>query len=236
MGNNSTIFWDFDGTLAYREGMWSGALLEALEKKGINHDLNRKDFKPYLSSGYPWHTPEEDHLHLSTSEEWWNVIENIFIQAYIGLGINSKKAEELAKLAHELYIDPESFDLYDDTLKTLKKLKEKNWNNIILSNHVPELNEIVKGLGLDKYVTDCISSGRVGYEKPHSEIFRIALSTANNPERVWMIGDSIKADVKGANNLGIPAILVHKEGKNEVKYQANNLVEVREIIKENSKK
>jgi len=31
------ILWDFDGTLAYRDGMWSAALLSLLNKNGINN-------------------------------------------------------------------------------------------------------------------------------------------------------------------------------------------------------
>lgn len=48
-----------------------------------------------------------------------------------------------------------------------------------------------------------------GYEKPHPEAFKIALSTAGNPKFVWMIGDNINADIIGAQNVNIPAILVH---------------------------
>lgn len=234
MGNNFTVFWDFDGTLAYRKGSWSGALLQALQKKGIEHNLKREDFRPFLRSGFPWHNPEKNHLHLSTPKEWWNVIEKIFIQAYIHLRFSLEQAKELAELACKLYIDPKSFHLYDGAIRTLGKLE--NWNHIILSNHVPELNEIVQGLGLEKYITKCISSANVGYEKPHPEIFRIALSIANYPQKKWMVGDNIEVDIKGANQLGIPAILVHKEKKHDVKYQANSLTEVAEIIEESSEK
>jgi len=53
--------------------------------------------------------------------------------------------------------------LFDDTNMVLKKLKEKEYKHIILSNHVPELPEIVKELGLGKYINDCISSANIGY-------------------------------------------------------------------------
>ncbi len=234
MRNNQTIFWDFDGTLGYRKGGWSGALLQALEEKGIEHNFNREDFRPHLSSGFPWHNPEEDHLHLSTAEEWWSGIIKIFIETYTSLGINREKAEELAELAQRFFIKPENFKLYDDTIETLQKMKDNKWNNIILSNHVPELEEIVGGLGLDKYITQCISSANVGYEKPHPEIFRIGLIKANNPQKAWMVGDNIKADIRGAGQLKIPAILVRRERRDDVKFQADNLKEAAKIIEENS--
>ncbi len=234
MGENNTIFWDFDGTLAYREGGWSGALLEALEKEGIEHSFRRDDFKPYLSRGFPWHNPEKSHLHLSTAEKWWAAIKEIFIEAYTGLGISQDKAEKLAGLARISYVEPQSFRLYDDTIKTLRRLEKQNWKHVILSNHVPELHQIIRGLGLESYLTGCISSAEAGFEKPHPEIFRIALLKANHPSQAWMVGDNIKADIKGANQSGIPAILVHKKSREEVKYQADSLSAAARIIEENS--
>jgi len=236
VGNNLVIFWDFDGTLGYREGGWGGALLQALDEKGIEHNLKREDFRPFLSSGFPWHNPEQNHSHLSTPEKWWSGIKKIFREAYNDLGIRAEEAEDLADLAHRFFINPENFRLYDDTIEALRKMQQNDWNNIILSNHVPELDVIVQGLGLDKYITECISSANVGYEKPHPEIFRIGLAKAKNPQKAWMVGDNINADIRGANRVGIPAILVRKEKRDDVKYQADNLKEAARIIEENSRK
>jgi putative hydrolase of the HAD superfamily len=47
------ILWDFDGALAYRDGMWSGTLFSVLKKNKINILL--EDIKPYLTTGFTWH-------------------------------------------------------------------------------------------------------------------------------------------------------------------------------------
>jgi putative hydrolase of the HAD superfamily len=54
---------------------------------------------------------------------------------------------------------------------------------------------------LSQYIDICLSSANIGYEKPHSEAFKTALRECGNPETVWMIGDNIEADIKGAKAL-----------------------------------
>jgi phosphoglycolate phosphatase-like HAD superfamily hydrolase len=44
------LIWDFDGTLAYREGMWSGSLIEVLDREMPTHALTSDMLRPYLRS------------------------------------------------------------------------------------------------------------------------------------------------------------------------------------------
>ena len=99
-----------------------------------------------------------------------------------------------------------------------------------MSNHIPELEDIVENLGLKKYIDFCISSGKVGYEKPNTKIYKFALEKLENPSEVWMIGDSIAADVNGAESVGIKAVLVRSEKDSTVKFHSNNLKGLKQII------
>ena len=84
----------------------------------------------------------------------------------------------------------------------------------MLSNHVPELPEIAVGLGLSPLVQEVITSATVGFEKPHSGIYRFAFGALDvDPaiDDVWMVGDNYEADVLGAEMMGARAILVRKE-------------------------
>lgn len=226
MEEMKVIFWDFDGTLAHRNGFFSEVLLEILNECEQNHECKIDDIRLFLKDAFPWHKPDDPHFELNDSKAWWNFVENIFIRAYEGLGLGNEKAVRYANLAHFRYIDSNGFVLYEDTEEIMEYFVNRGWKNIILSNHVPELSSIVSDLGLDKYVHDCISSANIGYEKPNSEIFRIALKKAGNPKEAWMIGDNYIADVMGAENVGIKAILVRSAFREEVKYYAKNLREV----------
>jgi putative hydrolase of the HAD superfamily len=207
------LFWDFDGTLGYRlGGMWSSALHEALLDAEPDSKLTVHDFAPLLKDGFPWHQPDQEHTNLTTAELWWsNLISTVIAKAYRSLGYSAEDACRLASIARQKYVDSRYWALYDDVIPLLHSLKEKGWKHIIVSNHVPELHDIISSLGLSGYVSDIVNSALIGYEKPHPQIYQIALERAGNPKNVWMIGDNIDADVIGAEKAGIKGILVRKE-------------------------
>ncbi len=230
---NPTILWDFDGTLV-RHGMWSSALIDILDEFEPGHGISTEQIRPFLRDGFPWHDPDKSHHHLSTPEAWWSNIEAMFIHAYCGVGLSNTRAEQLAPLAHQRYIDPETHILYNDTIPALEALNKLDWKHIILSNHVPELPEIVKALPLSAFISQCITSAKTGWEKPNAEAFRNALDIAGNPEKVWMIGDNLDADIRGAEATGIPAILVRNSQPEDVGFYAEDLLKTISIIKANS--
>jgi putative hydrolase of the HAD superfamily len=228
------ILWDFDGTLATMPGLFRAAMVDVLNECEPGHLVDPVQIEPYLKAGFPWHKPHEPHLHLTTADAWWSALEAVFTRAYKGVGFRSNRADQLAKQVRKQVIDPHRYVIYSDTIAALEILKEKGWSHVILSNHIPELPDIVDALGLSPYLDCCITSARTGYEKPHPEAFRFAISEAGNPEKVWMIGDDVKADIRGADALGIPAILVHMAITDKAKYHALNLLEAAKIVLDNS--
>ncbi len=224
----SVILWDFDGTLAWREGVWSGALLDALDRHCPGHDLCRDDIHPRIVSGFPWNSPQVEHPHLNSPERWWASLCGHFTWLFRDLGYEEDLADTLAKTTRRIYTDPGSFRLYEDTLPALEALRESGWRHVILSNHVPELPEIVRGLGLLPLFDEIITSALIGYEKPHPEAFAIGRGAAAEAQQLWMVGDNPVADIKGAERAGIPAILVRRKG--EAKYRYPNLDGVVELL------
>ena len=228
--NNRVILWDFEGTLVDRPGRWRSALMEVLDLNEPDHQVEMEQIRPYLRDGFPWHHPDEPHTHLSNSQEWWSHMGRIFTRAYQGSGFSFERAEELASLVRNTFINPDRFILYEDTIPALSNLAEKGWKHVILSNHVPELPDIVAGIGLSPYIDWCMSSAFIGYEKPNPKAFYIALETVGNPEKVWMVGDNPEADIRGAESIGIPAILVRNQQYQNAKYYAQDLMQAVSII------
>lgn len=224
------IFWDFDGTLGFREGMFSGALFKVLNEKFPDNNIMVQDISKELKSGFPWHNPENSYESLSNPKAWWDYVENIFYNAYINCGIGIEASKELSVSAHFEYINPDSFRLFPDTVEVLKYFKDHGWSNAILSNHVPELPTIIDSLGLSHLVEYCISSANIGYEKPNKMFFQKSLSIIGEIQDSWMIGDSYNADVKGAENSGIKAILVRSKIVEGVKYYSRDLLGLKDII------
>jgi putative hydrolase of the HAD superfamily len=202
------ILWDFDGTLAYREGPWSGCLAEVLQAREPTAGIRRDDIRPLLHNAFPWHSPNRAHPELNTPNAWWDVVEGLLLRACIQLGFSEEKARTYARETHEHYIDAAGFRLFDDTLAALSRLRAGGWRHIILSNHVPELRDIVEGLELADLIEDSLSSAVTGYEKPNPKAFELGREAAGHPDELWMIGDNVEVDVRGAEAVGIPAILV----------------------------
>jgi FMN phosphatase YigB (HAD superfamily) len=230
---NPTILWDFEGTLVTHPGLWRLALKEAMDECEPGNTIDVEELRPFLRTGFPWHNPEKPHLHLSTPDAWWSSMEPIFSRAYQGVGFDINCARELAKHVRKYIIDPQRYFVCDDAVPALENLKAQGWKHAILSNHVPELPNIVKALGLSAYIDFCISSAYTGYEKPNLQAFRTALSIIGNPKVTWLIGDNLNADIRGAEAAGIPGILVRNNTEENVKYFAHDLIEATAILESN---
>lgn len=229
------ILWDFDGTLARRSGMWSGCLVETLNEHEPGHTISADDLARFLRSGFPWHAPEVAHPELCAPGAWWECVEALLASAYEQVGVAPARARELARLAHARYIDGRTgWTLFDDSRPVLTHMRERGWRHILLSNHVPELDEIVRCLGLDDLLDDVVTSARTGFEKPHPEAFAAGRRSAGDPATLWMIGDSVQADVAGAEAVGIPAILVRTE--HHGCRRAANLYDVISIVGDNTRR
>ena len=209
------IIWDFDGTLAHRRGEtgWSTLLHEVLDREEPDHALTPESFRPHLREGFPWHTPHVPHPELSSPAAWWAHTEALLANAYRRVGYPERRAGELAAAARALYVDHAvGWALFDDVVPALQRLGEAGWMHAILSNHVPELRQIVSGLGLDSHISFVSCSAETGFEKPHPDAYASVVGPLA-PRRVWMIGDNVKADVHGAESVGIPAVLVRRRSE-----------------------
>jgi putative hydrolase of the HAD superfamily len=210
------ILWDFDGTLGYRgrpapnaaRTGFSTCLVEVLDAHVPGHGIDRRAFHPFLQAGFPWQAPDMTHLHLCDPDDWWADLNPVFARALEGVGIEPHVAAELSFGIRDRYADPAEWCLYEDALPVLGKLAANGWRHVVLSNHVPELPAIASAIGLDGLIELVHTSAVTGYEKPHPEMFNIAVRAAGSPEVVWMVGDNAVADYDGAEAVGLQAVVV----------------------------
>jgi putative hydrolase of the HAD superfamily len=225
--------WDFDGTLAHRRGEtgWSILLAETLDAEEPGHTHSAETFRPHLREGFPWHSPAVAHPELCEPDAWWASVRPVLGRAYEAAGYPPERSLELADAARRLYVDPSvGWELFPDTVPTLSRLTQAGWTHAILSNHVPELRQIVTALGLDERVELLSCSAETGYEKPHPQAYASVLDALQAAE-AWMIGDNVVADVLGAEELGIPAVLVRRPDSRAARY-ADSLADVPGFLEE----
>lgn len=206
------VVWDFDGTLAYRPQMWSGAVLSAIHAAGVPCDASAQDVRPFLQSGFPWHRPDVIREPGRHPDEWWASLDPVFVPAVCSISqVDRIAVAAIVRRVRDIYTDPSTWVVYDDVHQTLEALAAAGWTQILLSNHVPELPSIVRALGLSQYMTRIFNSAETGVEKPHPAAYRQVLDVIPNGCAVWMLGDSLDADVLGAEAAGMNAILVRRE-------------------------
>lgn len=203
-----TILWDFEGTLVHRPGLWGSALLAALDAHEPGHTVTRDDLRPGLRDGFPWHRAEIPHPELDAPERWWEELGGLLRRTFASVGYDGAQGRALANETRRIFVDPDTHEVFEDTVAALERLSARGWRHLILSNHVPELPEIVAGLGLAEHFDAVLTSATLGYEKPHPAAFEAAIEAAGRPDVLWMVGDNPEADVRGAERLGIPAVLV----------------------------
>ena len=226
----SYLIWDFDGTLGYREGgMWSGTLRDILCEALPGCTVTADELRAQLRVGYPWHTPEISHPELCDADAWWAALQPVFVRALVGVGTPPSLAPVLAGQFRARYTDFSRWRLFPDSFPVLGRLAAQGWRHVLLSNHVPELPDIVRHLGLDYHFDHIFNSAETGYEKPHPQAFRNVLSALPEVENIWMIGDNYLADIQGAAALGIPGVLV-RASHVEARYCCADLPAAAELI------
>ncbi len=120
---------------------------------------------------------------------------------------NDQLAIELA----EAYVNfsPYQTQLFPKTIEVLNELKDNGHPMHIITNGFKEVQFIkLRESKLIDYFDVILCSEEVGQSKPAKAVFDRALDMAGTTaEKSIMIGDSYQADIVGAENAGIKAVL-----------------------------
>ena len=117
------------------------------------------------------------------------------------------------------------FDEHDEDLKYYKDLLEKHINKKMVCTN-PDL--IVDRGNVKEYCAGAVAEifeslgGKVVYfGKPHEEVYNICLK---KDEKTLVIGDNLKTDIKGANNLNLDSLFI-TSGVHRAEYKDENELE-----------
>jgi len=108
-------------------------------------------------------------------------------------------------------VTQKNWQLEDDAIACLKTLQEQNYVLGLVSNAGDhrDVLQLVERFNLSPYFEFILTSASCGYRKPHSRIFQLALEKINaRASEVAMVGDTLNADILGANNMGIYSIWI----------------------------
>ena len=167
---------------------------------------------------------------MNRHKNFWQITEDSLDKSMKAFKISSSMKNELLNLYKILSTFPEVNNV-------LKKLKQKNFKLVILSNGTPDLlNELVKSNNLEKIFDDIFSIETVGVYKPDSKVYDIPIKKylIQKNEAAYLSANTW--DVCGAGNYGFNSVWVNRS--NSIfdnldyvpKYQIENLSKLIDIV------
>lgn len=192
------LIFDIDNTLLkWEDKYYDYSLGNTFKELGLNFD--RSIIKPF------------DEV-VDTYENYYDIYDKDKFLNFLNSKLDFKLPKEFIniwiKYLGDCYEKP-SKELID----TLEYLKSK-YDLIILSNWFTESQEKrLKNMGIDKYFSRQIYTD-ILKNKPNKETFLEAIKPYNVDECI-MIGDSKEKDIKGAESIGMKAILIDDKTKVE---------------------
>lgn len=223
----SDIFFDLDHTLWDFEKNSALAFETILTKHGIEVDIASfvATYVP-INSRY-WKLYQDDEV---TQEQLrYGRLKDVFDS------INYDISDDVIHLLAEEYIHylPQYNHLFEGTIELLDYLKPKYKLHIITNGFNQIQSNKLKNSKIEHYFETITNSENAGFKKPNPQIFHYALEISNSKkETSIMIGDNFEADIEGALNVGIDAIMFNEHNIEIAKNikQVNNLLAIKEYL------
>jgi putative hydrolase of the HAD superfamily len=223
------ILFDFGSTLIYSKDPWppiyeqaDQALVQVFRHAGIPLEIKAfsSEFETFLDSYY--------------AERGTSLVEKTTFSALQDLlqqkGLQDIPAAVIRTALDAMYsVTQQNWYLETDAIPTLKTLCTHGYRLGMISNTSDDKNvqQLVDRWELRPFFETIVTSAGCGFRKPDERIFRLALDHYGvPPEQVAMVGDSLEADILGANQMGLYSIWITRrvqlpeEGKLTIQPQA----------------
>jgi len=212
----STIFFDLGSTLVYSKDPWppfyeraDRALVDVLCRAGVELDPAAfyTEFGGFIRSYYDKRA--EDNLEQTT----YTVLREMLTRK----GFRSVPEPVLRAALEAMYsITQQNWYLEEDAIPTLETLQSRGYRLGLISNTSDDNNvqQLLDRDGLRPFFETIVTSAALGIRKPDRRIFQVALDRLRvRPAAAAMVGDTLEADVLGANQLGIYSIWITRRAQ-----------------------
>ena len=136
-------------------------------------------------------------------DDYWRTYHGVMLGK---LGLTAKR-EVLDRILASQFA-PDAWEPFPDAEPMLSAVREIDGVAVgVVSDWGSNLRGILASLGLDRHLDFVLPSGAVGLAKPDPAFFRMALDHAGvDAAEALMVGDSYRADVRGAWSAGMDAV------------------------------
>ncbi|KAI9145124.1 HAD-like domain-containing protein [Paraphysoderma sedebokerense] len=170
--------------------------------------------------------PNYGRYHQIPLKQWWaEVVSNTFRNGGVEIERFGKVQNQVFENIWTGFEKGGWYEVYPDTIPTLKSLHERKMALAVVSNSDSRLVDILKSLDLSSYFSLIISSHESGFEKPDTKIFSYTISQFNSTfksipgdteknkiaaNEVLHIGDDLEKDYTAALTAGCQALLLSR--------------------------
>ena len=206
---------------------------EIMEQEGtapINFD--KDDFRNYLNNYY-------DQRNIDLIELGAHAVLREFLRSK---GFENICDTVLRQALDAMYaITQTNWYIEDNTIQILDELNHRGYQLGLISNAADDrdVQQLIDRMLLRPYFDFILTSAACSRRKPHPLMFQLALKHFSvRPEQTAMVGDTLAADIAGAENLGIYSIWITRrtqlpsDGELPIQPQAiiSNLTQLQHLL------
>ena len=192
--NSRAIFFDLWNTLLYCPTR--GKVKEMLKRVSMESKMDYRSFMDRMEST----------LFIDAGYDMERFLRELCGGGEVSEGMISQAAMEWNSRLEDAH-------LFKETETVLQDLK-LDFKLGLISNTDRGGAEYARKTGIRRLFDTLVFSCEVGAAKPDPRIYEIAMEElCVRPRDCWMVGDNLEADVKGALNAGMKAMLIDRAGR-----------------------
>lgn len=209
----STLLFDLGNTLIYFDGDWQEVMQRAvnalyLTLRARNLELPSEKFqKTFWELLNSYYVQRELELTETTTTK-------LLADHLASFGFAELRTEWIRSAIASLYaVTQQHWHPEDDAIMILEQLAKRGYRMALLSNAADDqdVQTLVDKAGIRPYFEQILSSAAAGIRKPDPEIFhRVLRQMGTTPSAAAMIGDTLNADILGAQRTGIVDIWISR--------------------------
>ena len=198
--------------------------------------LSLPDFEEFLDQSRKIFHPMIENSRITNQEAHFEIaLKKLISQFNISLNEDCSLKKLLEIYYMEVYSERK---LYPEVISVLNSLKSIGVRMGIVSNTTnPRFmkESEMKAAGLEPFFDFAIYSSDTPYRKPHPSIFQLAIESLKlKPEEILFVGDNMRLDVVGAQNVGMKSAWINRERKTnsmegEPDYELHSLMDLLRI-------
>ncbi len=197
-----TVLFDLDGTLVDQQSAAAGAVVEWAAEYGVTGPdvatrwaaVSEKHYRRYQRRELTF--PEQRRLR---------------VREFLGVEASDAEADAMFEGYVRRYED--GWTVFDDAVPGLRAVRDAGLGVVVLTNGNGDHQRFkLDRLGLADEIDELITGDSLPMGKPDPRAFTHALDRlGSSADDVVMVGDSLENDVRGAQAVGIQAVLIDRD-------------------------